>query len=430
MPTRIPRSRLAWLEQESARWRDAGVIDGDARERIVSGYDAVSGERRGLLALVILAVLMCGIGLLLVIGYNWERIPASAKIAMILFAVAVTFAASAYAYAKGRATAGETLAFAGTLVYGNAIWLIAQVLHLQGHFPDAFLWFGIGTLVCAFLVSSEWIGVEAAVLFAAWLLFEAGFGARPIFLFLPLWALCVYLAHRLSSPLMLGLAALTAGVWVAIATGSGPGALTAVSALLAGCALFAAGRLAPQDESLKRAWQASGLLVMLAALVPLMVADAYRFLLNEPALVTRAPMIVAIVTGLIALAGVFWRPATAADAGVAAAAVCAATWGIAMQAGVLRDVAVARLAGTAMFSLITLVVSVTLIRRALHSNVASDLGLGVLFALAFLIIRWVSVIENLLWSGGLLLVAGGGLLLIARLWKTRHHTGAAIAGRA
>lgn len=430
MPTRIPRARLAWLEEESARWRDAGLIEPDARDRLLGGYDAVSGERRGLLALVILAILMCGIGVLLVIGYNWDRIPAAAKIAMILSAVAAAFAASAYAYSKGRATAGEAVAFAGTLLYGNAIWLIAQVLHIQGHFPDAFLWFGIGTLACAFLVGSTWIGIEAAVLFAAWILFEAGFAARPIFLFLPLWAACVYLAHRFASPVMLGIAALTAGLWVAIATGSAPGAFTAVAALLAGCALFAAGRLSREDASLKRAWQTSGLLVMLAALVPLMIADAYSFLLFESAPATRTALIVASVTGVIALAGVFWRPATAADAGVAAVAVCAATWGVAMQLGALRDVETSRIVGTAMFSLLALVVSVALIRRALHSNVSSDLGLGVLFALAFLIIRWVSVIENLLWSGGLLLVAGGGLLLIARLWKTRHHTGAALAGRA
>jgi len=51
----------------------------------------------------------------------------------------------------------------------------------------------------------------------------------------------------------------------------------------------------------------------------------------------------------------------------------------------------------------------------------------VVFGLAFLIVRWTSVLENLLWSGLLLLIAGGGLLYIARLWLHRDRT--ALAGR-
>ena len=47
---------------------------------------------------------------------------------------------------------------------------------------------------------------------------------------------------------------------------------------------------------------------------------------------------------------------------------------------------------------------------------------GVLFGLAFLIVRWASVIENLLWSGLLLLVTGGGLLFIARQWLRRDQS--------
>ena len=50
-----------------------------------------------------------------------------------------------------------------------------------------------------------------------------------------------------------------------------------------------------------------------------------------------------------------------------------------------------------------------------------------LFGLAFLIVRWTSVIENLLWSGLLLLVTGGGLLFVARQWLRRDRPG--LAGR-
>ena len=70
------------------------------------------------------------------------------------------------------------------------------------------------------------------------------------------------------------------------------------------------------------------------------------------------------------------------------------------------------MSGTVLFSILTLIMAVALIRTALVSNRVTDLGAGIVFALLFLIVRWTSVIENLLWSGLLLVgrgrrVAGG-----------------------
>ena len=104
---------------------------------------------------MLLGALMFGIGVLLLIGYNWARLPVNGKIAIILTSVALAFGASAVAFARRHRMAGETLAFIGVLLYGNAIWLIAQVLHIRGSFPDAFMWWAIGALVCAWLVRSR-----------------------------------------------------------------------------------------------------------------------------------------------------------------------------------------------------------------------------------------------------------------------------------
>src|SRR5204863_8565155 len=77
---------------------------------------------------------------------------------------------------------------------------------------------------------------------------------------------------------------------------------------------------------------------------------------------------------------------------------------------------------TVAFSAVALVLCVTLIRSAFRSNRTADLVFGVLFGLAFLIVRWTSVIENLLWSGLLLFVTGGGLLFVARQWLRRDRS--------
>lgn len=428
MPVHISASRWSWLEKELDRWRAGGVIDDDTRARILGEYQVISAERRSLMALVVLAVLMCGIGLLLLIGYNWDRIPPNVKIGTILFAVAATFTGAAAAYARGRNTLGEALAFAGTLVFGNAIWLIAQVLHIRGHFPDAFFWFGIGALACGWLAASKWIGVEAVVLFAVWLLVESGFTPRPVYAYIPIWLLTVVLAYRLTSPVMLYTAALSSAVWVALATSDSSDAVVMPAAVvLAGCALFAVGRWRRGSESMQLAWRVGGLIVLLVAFVPLMVMEAQRSI--HPGGSSTAALAIAAAIGAIAIAGAAIGPSSAADAGVAAVAGVVTIWAVAVWSGVLPEGATAARAGTVAFSALSLAMGLTLIRTALRSHRMVDLAFGVLFALAFLIVRWVSVIENMLWSGAFLLVTGGGLLLVARLWRGRRQTDLAAAGR-
>jgi hypothetical protein len=54
----------------------------------------------------------------------------------------------------------------------------------------------------------------------------------------------------------------------------------------------------------------------------------------------------------------------------------------------------------------------------------SDLVFGVLFTMAFLIVRWVSLVNDMLLSGLLLLATGAGLLFLARLWRGRDRASA------
>ena len=421
-PVRIARATLDWLEHESARWRDEGVVDEVARGRILGGYAAAPAHNRGMIALVLFAVTLCATGLLLLIGYNWDRIPVTVKVALLVGAVALAFIASAVAYARDRSGVGETLAFAGTLLFGNAIWLVAQVLHISGHFPDAFLWLSIGCLACAWLLQSRLMGIEAALAAAARIGAEAPFGDHPVVPFALLSAAGIWVAYRIGSAWMIRILALAAAVWVFLSTiDSSPTAMALGAFTLAGCAIYNAGRWRAGDAALGRAWKESGLLVLLVAMVPLMISFTHR---QVPPHGTSgaAEAIVVGVAIAAALAAVRRRPAPA-DLGVTLATVVTLAW--TFTAGDSPSAAFVRLAVLA-FSVVTLVLAVTHIRTAFHAGATSDLVFGLLFGLAFLIVRWTSVLENLLWSGLLMLVAGGGLLLVARMWRHRDR-GVAVA---
>lgn len=417
---KLSRRTFDWLAAESRYWADHGVLDEASRERILSQYDTESLPHRGTMALTLIAVLMCGIGVLLVIGYNWQRIPAAVKVAMIMASVAAAFGGAAVAYARKRHTLGEVLAFSGTLLFGNGIWLIAQVLHIQGHFPDAFLWFSVGALAAAFLVESTAIGVGAAILMGVWILSEASFYPRVIYPFLVLWPCAVWVAYRLRAGKMIYLIGLTGALWIGIGEvneahmDAWPAAV-----MLAGCALYAIGRWHDDTSDMADAWRISGLCAAVLMIVPLMVHGLHR---NVADGTTISTIVITSIVALVAISAIARPARIVGDRAVVVLALVAAAWSVAVWSGLFKPDEWFPTASTVAFSAASLIACVAFIRSAFRSSRTSDLVFGVLFGLAFLIVRWTSVIENLLWSGLLLLVTGGGLLFVARQWLRRDRS--------
>jgi uncharacterized membrane protein len=420
---RIPRAQLEWLRAQSDRWRAEGWLDDGTRAAILAGYEVEPPPRRGLQVLVGIGILICAVGVLLLIGYNWPALTPVTKVSLVLAAVAAAFTASAFAYRAGRRALGETLAFAGMLLYANGIWLIAQALNIQGHFPDAFFWAAVGALACAWLVRSPWSGMAGGALLLTWGFAEGVGTPGNSYLFLLAWPLAVWLARRLDAPVMLALTALAGVVWVAVIdNGEAGGVLLPAAIVLAGCALYAAGGFEGRRLPLSLAWQGAGLLTLLIVFVPLMVAGAHADLLRQTGGAPLPLVVTAAALGAMALSGLV-RARTAADWAIAGVAVATCAWAGLAMLGMRSAVA-----GTVLFSLAALAVSVGYVRLALVSGSPLHLTAGVLFAVLFLVVRWVSVVGNLLWSGGLLLAAGGGLLLLARLWRARDRDVEAVPG--
>lgn len=431
--TPLSRARAAWLEGQTAEWLRRGLVDADTRDRILASYEVRSAEHRGLLALVLLGALMFGIGVLLVIGYNWDRIPVNGKIAIIMASVALAFAASSVTFARQHRLAGETLAFIGVLLYGNAIWLIAQVLHIRGHFPDAFMWWAIGALACVWLVRSRVIGVAAALLVFVWIGVAAGqIFERPAISFVLVLAATMALAYKQQSQLMLGAAAAASIAWACWLPGwAQPGVISVGAAALMGCAFYAIGAWHRASDPMGRAWQVTGLVTLVALFVPLLVtdfhSDAHRRAVTWRAIVVIVPSL--LLAGTLLLRRVVnGRPGTAhtrprlspGDLMIFGAALTLASWLAFLGRGVVTD-PVWVYASTLAFSLLALGFSVSSIRTALEFDRASDLTFGVLFALVFLLVRWASLIDSMLWSGVMLLAASGGFFAVARLWQGRDR---------
>jgi hypothetical protein len=265
--------------------------------------------------------------------------------------------------------------------------------------------------------------LAAGVLFV-WVGAEGELSRAPGLTFLVVWPLVIAVAYSLKSSLMLRVTAPAAGFWVFFGgINVSHTAFWLGGVALIGCALYGAGRWQQAESRMRPAWEASGLLVLLLVLIPLMSTVIHKEMVPHRA--DLSSVAIAVAAALAAASASLRQARTPADDTVLATAAAVTVWMFASWSGVFGAGGGFAMSATVLFSIVALMLAVGLIRTALTSGEIVDLAAGVLFALVFLIVRWVSVIENLLWSGLLLLSAGAGLLVLARLWRgrTRMATG-------
>ncbi|HET7217615.1 MAG TPA: DUF2157 domain-containing protein [Vicinamibacterales bacterium] len=422
-PSRVSRATMTWLQAESAHWVDAGLLDAGSRGRIIARYATESSEHRSMLALTILGALMFAIGVLLLIGYNWSAIPAAGKIAIIIGSVAAAYGGSAAAFSRARETAGEVLALIGVLLFGNAIWLIAQVLHIQGDFPDGFFWWAIGGIATAALLGSWIVGIAGSALLTVWIL-AAVVGSRwagdhPVLPFLLTWPVTIALAYRLRSATMVKILAAGAAVWVAFwRAGASPEQVVCGGAALAACLFYSLASWHRPDDAMGRAWQSAAVSILLVVFVPLLITEFHDDSTPNVTWRAAAPALALCAAVLGSFAARGYRALRFADMTIAVTAVAVTAWLVLLVRGFGASSGWAATM-TIAFSVLSLAVAVSLIHKALRSDRVSDLSFGVAFALAFLLVRWASLIDSMLWSGAMLLVSSAGFFAIARLWRGR-----------
>ncbi len=137
MSREATRSQRDWLEGEVAVWRAMGLVDDERAAALLGLYETRESfdarqQAKGLLTLMALAALLVGLGVLLLIGYNWEQMPAPLKVTAIFGALIGTHAvAFGLRYRLGWRRFSEVVFFLGCLFYGAAIALLAQIFHIE-----------------------------------------------------------------------------------------------------------------------------------------------------------------------------------------------------------------------------------------------------------------------------------------------------------
>jgi len=173
---------VRWLLGEIDRWTAEKIVTPAQAAQLRARYAPVAPPVSwGLILFFALGAVIVGLGVILLFAYNWDAIPKFAKLALIFAAVIAAHAGGLRlrAHDDWRAQLGEGLSLLGTMAFGAGIWLVAQVYHIDEHFPNGFLIWALGALVLAWALQSIGQAVVATILLAIWGGLEAISFSRP-----------------------------------------------------------------------------------------------------------------------------------------------------------------------------------------------------------------------------------------------------------
>ena len=237
-----------WLLSEIERWTAEEIITPEQGARLRERYsDPVDGPPWGLLVFASAGALVIGLGVILLFAYNWNDIPKFGKLALVFIAVIAAHSGGLVLYRKAgwQRRLGEAFSLLGTMLFGAGIWLVAQIYHIDEHYPTGFLLWALGALVFAWVLESIPHGLLATVLVGIW-------GGTEVFNFHDPnhWALSLLaigilpLAWRQQSALLLAFAlAAIELLLIANVANYGGSSRAFVSSLALGVLLIAAARL-------------------------------------------------------------------------------------------------------------------------------------------------------------------------------------------
>jgi uncharacterized membrane protein len=175
MPERRPLTAdlRHWLLGETAHWQESGLLSADQVGRIFAQYEPEQATRQRsqnvfLFTLGGLAALLLGAAIMLLVGFNWNAIPAAGKLAIIFGGLIAVYAGGGVCWRMQQKRAAEIVFFFAAIMYGAAIWLIAQIFHMSAHYPDGYFWWAVGILPLVLILDTLPLHLLFAILLSTW----------------------------------------------------------------------------------------------------------------------------------------------------------------------------------------------------------------------------------------------------------------------
>ena len=443
----ITAKQRAWLLDELSLWQRDAIVSEQQAQRISDLYEGVGemaerGRSRAVFVLMAAAATLMGLAALLLIGYNWDDLSRGIKLAIVLGTIALTHAAGfSLRYRRNSPALSEIVFFLGCLFYGAGIWLVAQVFHINAHYPDGIWWWAVGVLPFALCLETRLLHALLVGLLALWAGQEVlNFGHLGGWLFgrwdflpngaysLPLLALPGLIwTYRKQSVKTLALYVPLLAWWTvlqAFAWKLGSNPIYFVGSV--GALLLVVAEAHAVGSRFAIPYRHYGSLLVGGALVPLSFYDLNKHLVGEslgliapPALLALAAVVIVMLTNRTE------ANSTSRQAIPLALALLMAL--LPLVAGVSKNMSGA---GTAALVL-TVLANVAMVAGAfwlmqvgLREDRGRPFGAGVLYFLLWSVLRYVDLFGDfggMLGAALMFFLCGGALFGVARYWQGRKE---------
>jgi uncharacterized membrane protein len=419
---------VRWLQEQLKSWVAEGLISAQQAEQIRQRYpEPKGGAPWGTIIFAGLGAIVFGLGVILLFAYNWQAIPKAGKLAVIFLSILASHATGLWQFARQdwRRPLGEALTLLGTMLYGAGIWLVAQIYHIDEHFPNGFLLWAAGALVLAWAMPSMAQGILSVVLLCIWACSEAwGFDRTlhiaPWLILLGVGGLSWHLRSRLL--LVFVLAGLNLTLLATV--GSITGDLVLPVWLYLAAAFLAVGKLAGPRQwfaASEPVWRFFGWLGFLVSLYLLTFGELVDDVLGWAGSGEQniAGTVLRYAWGAFAVALLAWLPLAAewirrGEGRRLALTEAPEEWLVPLTAILLHVVCISRLyreewlvAG--IFNLVFLALAAAWMGRGCRGGLVWPTVLGSLLFAALAIARYFDLFDSLL-ARGLVFLAVGGVL--------------------
>ena len=370
---------------------------------------------------------MFGLGIILFFAYNWADMHKVTKLALVFGAVLATHGTGFYlsASADAKRSLVESLHVMGTMLFGAGIWLVAQIYHIDEHYPNAFFVWGIGALALAWAMPSVAQGLMAVLLVFLWGSFEVFDFSSPTH-----WGSWVVLlgvlplAWMQRSRVLLFFALVAFITLFVFSAGQVEGDLVIAALFYLACLHLAAGRLSTRSAFPESAplFSVVGYSVYLVLLYLFSFHEVARELvrLNPEGMLewsyVIAPLIASLLAWAVLLATGAWQRADGIRRWETGLILLAMLLVLIAQFGASRgDVGIVVFA----FNLIFLGHCVVMIVRGTGRLNWKQVSLGCVLFSALAFARFLDLFDDLLMRSLFFLALGAGLFLIGNFYSHR-----------
>jgi len=205
------------LERDFEKWVDEGLVDRTSADTIVARLPRTDLRERFPQLIAMLGAILLGFAAIAFVAANWTELSKLTRLIILFATMWAAYAAAWWLQRKDHERMSDAAVMVGAAMFGANIMLIAQIYHIERHYPDGVLVWGLGALLAAWLTASRGALALSIMLFGFWTWYETfEFGPKVHWQFLLPWAVAAWAVWQEKWRLGGHLALWAFGVWAII----------------------------------------------------------------------------------------------------------------------------------------------------------------------------------------------------------------------